>query len=106
MRGTVWTAGGCASWYLDAHGPQHDAVAGLHLALPRAHAPARPRALRAAGRAGGRAGGGRGVGVGPRALVALRGANSITEGREVAVVGARAVVLGRARLPMRFACVS
>jgi hypothetical protein len=20
MRGTVWTAGGCASWYLDAHG--------------------------------------------------------------------------------------
>ena len=29
-------------------GPQHDAVAHLHLALPRAHAQARPRALRAA----------------------------------------------------------
>ena len=32
---------------------QHDAVADLHLALPRAHAPARPRALRAARAAGG-----------------------------------------------------
>ena len=45
MRGTVWTSG-CASWYLDASGPQHHAVAGLHLGVPAAHAPLRPRALR------------------------------------------------------------
>ena len=32
MQGTVWTTGGCASWYLDAHRPQLDAVAGLQLA--------------------------------------------------------------------------
>ena len=39
--------------------PQHDAVAHLHLALPRAHAQARPRALRAArAPARARAGGG------------------------------------------------
>jgi hypothetical protein len=35
-------------------------------------------------------------------LAALGSANSIIEEREVAVVGARAVVLGRVRLPTRF----
>ena len=40
------------------------------------------------------------------ALTVVRCANSITEGREVAVVGARAVVLGRVRLPTRFVRVS
>ena len=54
--GTVWTAGGCASWYLDASGPQHDAVAGLLLPLPPRAAPLRSSRARArAGRAAGAA---------------------------------------------------
>jgi hypothetical protein len=40
------------------------------------------------------------------AFAALRGANCIIEGREVAVAGARAVVLGGVRLPTRFLRVS
>ena len=35
MEGTVWTAGGCESWYIDANGQQHDPVARLQLPLRR-----------------------------------------------------------------------
>jgi hypothetical protein len=38
--------------------------------------------------------------------VALRGANSIIEGKEVAVAGGRAVILGRVRLSMHTVRVS
>jgi hypothetical protein len=40
------------------------------------------------------------------AFAVLRGANGIIEGRESAVGGARAVVLGHVRLPARFVRVS
>ena len=47
LDGSVWTAGGCASWYLDERRPQPHAVAGLHVRLPPPHPqgrPGRPRA--------------------------------------------------------------
>ncbi len=34
MEGTVWVAGGCASWYLGRDGAQLDDLARLHVALP------------------------------------------------------------------------
>ncbi len=44
-RGTVWTSGGCDSWYLDANGPQLHAVARLHVRVLGAHPPGAPRRL-------------------------------------------------------------
>ena len=46
MPDTVWMTGGCSSWYLDPTGPQHHALAGLHLPLPAAHEQLRPAELR------------------------------------------------------------
>ena len=48
MRGTVWTEGGCASWYLDAQGRNTTLWPTFTWPFRAAHAPARPRALRAA----------------------------------------------------------
>jgi len=43
MSRTVWTTGGCASWYLDDRGRNTNALARLHLALPPPDGPLRPR---------------------------------------------------------------
>ena len=44
-EGTVWTAGGCASWYLDETGPQRRALAGLRPRLSPARRAVRPRGV-------------------------------------------------------------
>ena len=49
LPGTVWMSG-CASWYLDADGQEHDDLAGLHVALPPPHAALRHAGLHAAPR--------------------------------------------------------
>ena len=48
MRGTVWTVGRLRELVPRRARAQHDAVADLHVAVPRAHAQARSCALRAA----------------------------------------------------------
>ena len=50
MRGTVWTEGGCASWYLDAHGRNTTLWPGSSWTLPPRDAPLRPGRARAAAR--------------------------------------------------------
>ena len=79
MRGTVWTSGGCASWYLDAAGATRRCGRPSPGPSARARAGSTPRTTSCARRGG--AGGGRGVGASSAGVVALRGANSITEGR-------------------------
>ena len=39
---TIWTTGGCASWYLDAHGNNTTLWPELHLRVPAAHPSLRP----------------------------------------------------------------
>ena len=52
LEGTVWSTG-CASWYLDAHGPQRDAVARLDVAVPPPRGAVRPGGVRSSTRPSG-----------------------------------------------------
>ena len=47
LEGSVWTAGGCASWYLDGSGRNRTLWPGYTLRLPPPHAAGEPRRPRA-----------------------------------------------------------